>query len=305
MSYLLLSILFSVLLLINFRLFPKFNISTFQAIAFNYLVCFLTGYVLMPENQSFVLDFSQEWTYYAALLGVGFILTFLLSGASTQKIGMTLTSLANNISLVIPVLCSLFLFGSSSKVFDVLNYLGLLMALLAVVLSTYQPAKQDKKSTENRLHWLLPIGVFLMYGITNTAINYLNIKYIQSADKTIPVTLVMVLGAAISGIIVLIMKYVKKDEIFAIKNVLAGFTLGIPNFLSFYFLILALTSYGNSGAFVYPIYNIGVIILTAVVALVFFKERLTSLNKYGLLLAILAIIFISFSWQDLQSFFGK
>ena len=253
MSYLVLSILFSVLLLINFRLFPKFQISTFQAIAFNYPVCFITGFFLMPENQTFELDFSQEWTYYAAILGVGFIVTFLLSGASTQRIGMTLTSLANNISLVIPVLCSLFLFESATKSFDFINYLGLLMALLAVVLSTYRSNSQDNKVSTNRLHWLLPVAVFLMYGITNTAINYLNIRYIQSADRTIPVTLVMVLGAAVSGIIILIIKYLKKEEVFAFKNILAGITLGVPNFLSFYFLILALTSYGNSGAFVYPI----------------------------------------------------
>ena len=297
MFYLFLSIIFSVLLLTNFRLYPKYGISTFQAIAFNYIVCFLTGLALMPKGQSFELNFSENWTFYALFLGVGFIITFLLSGFSTQRMGMTATSLANNISLVIPVLCSLFIFKTQGRAFDGLNYLGLVLALGAVALSTFK--KSDGKVAGKGLDVLLPIAVFLMYGITNTSLNYLNINYIQSADRTVPVTLVMILGAVLAGMTVLIIQVIRGKEKIALKNILASITLGVPNFLSFYCLILALTAYGNSGAFVYPLYNIGVILLSALVAFIFFKEKLSTLNKIGLLLAIVAIMLIS--WQDIKA----
>lgn len=299
MFYLILSIIFSVLLLTNFRLYPKFGISTFQAIAFNYIVCFLTGLTLMPKGQSFELNFSENWTFYALFLGIGFIITFLLSGFSTQKMGMTATSLANNISLVIPVLVSLLIFKTQARTFDGLNYLGLALALGAVALSTFK--KSDEKVSGKGLDFLLPVAVFLMYGITNTSINYLNINFIKSADRTVPVTLVMVLGAILAGMSILIIQVIRGKEKIEIKNILASITLGVPNFLSFYFLILALTAYGNSGAFVYPLYNIGVILVSALVAFIFFKEKLTTLNKIGLLLAILAIGLIS--WQDIQAIF--
>lgn len=299
MFYLFLSIIFSVLLLTNFRLYPKYHISTFQAIAFNYPICFLTGLALMPKGQSFELNFAENWTIFALLLGVGFIITFLLSGFSTQRMGMTATSLANNISLVIPVLCSLFIFKTQGRPFDALNFLGLALALGAVALSTFK--KSNEKIAGKGLDILLPIAVFLMYGITNTSINYLNINYIKSSDRTVPVTLVMVLGAILAGMTVLIVQMIRGKEKIALKNILASITLGVPNFLSFYFLILALTAYGNSGAFVYPLYNIGVILVSALVAFVFFKEKLSTLNKIGLLLAILAIGLIS--WQDIQAIF--
>jgi drug/metabolite transporter (DMT)-like permease len=299
MLYLILSIIFSVLLLTNFRLYPKFGISTFQAIAFNYIICFLTGLTLMPKGQSFELNFSENWTFYALFLGIGFIITFLLSGFSTQKMGMTATSLANNISLVIPVLVSLLIFKTQARTFDGLNYLGLALALGAVALSTFK--KSDEKVSGKGLDFLLPVAVFLMYGITNTSINYLNINFIKSADRTVPVTLVMVLGAILAGMSILIIQVIRGKEKIEIKNILASITLGVPNFLSFYFLILALTAYGNSGAFVYPLYNIGVILVSALVAFIFFKEKLTTLNKIGLLLAILAIGLIS--WQDIQAIF--
>ena len=299
MIYLIFSIIFSVLLLINFRIYPKYQISTFQAIAFNYPVCFLTGLLLMPKGQHFELNFSENWTYYALFLGIGFIITFILSGLSTQKMGITATSLANNISLVIPVIFSLFVFNTSGRTFDWLNYLGLVLAVAAVALSAIKPSEEKIKT--KGLDFLLPVAVFLMYGVTNTSINYLNLKYITSADRTIPVTLVMVFGAIIAGIVALAIQVIRGKEKIALKNIVASVTLGIPNFLSFYLLILALTAYGNSGAFVYPLYNIGVIVLSATIAWIFFKEKLSGVNKIGLLLAILAIIFIS--WQDIQGLF--
>jgi len=86
MAYLLSSILFSVILLVNFRVFPKYGISTLQAIAFNYPVCFITGLVLMPEGQSFSLNLAENWTWFCLALGLGFIITFILSGLSTQRL---------------------------------------------------------------------------------------------------------------------------------------------------------------------------------------------------------------------------
>lgn len=295
MIYLLFSILFSVTLLVNFRLFPSYNINTTQAISLNYVICFITGYFLLPENQAFTLDLSQNWTWYCLALGFGFIITFMLSGITTQRVGMTATSLANNVSLVIPVLASLFLF-SGDIVFDTINYLGLFLALVALVLVSIK--KEAAVSTDLKAvginGGLLLLAVFLMYGVTNTAINFLNLKFIPNPEQTISVTLVMVLGAVIAGQILFFYTLFKQKQRFELKTLIASVTLGVPNFLSFYLLILALTAYGNSGAFVYPIYNIGVILLSSVVGIIFFKERLSRLNYAGLGVAVLAITLISY-----------
>lgn len=290
MIYLILSICCSALLLVNFRVFPRFKINTYQAIAFNYTVCFATGMALMPAGQSFQLDFGQNWTWYCLLLGVGFVVTFVLSGQSTQKMGITATSLANNVSLVIPVLVSLFLLNTQGKVFDWLNYIGLLLAIIAVALS----AIKKEKAAKDKSAIYLPIAVFIMYGLTNAAINYLNINYIPNPELTIPVTLVMVFGAMITGYLLAIVRYFKNKEKIEVKNLLASISLGVPNFLSFYWIILALTSFGNSGAYVYPLYNVGVILLSSFIAWLIFKEKLNNLNKAGLVFAILAIVLISY-----------
>lgn len=294
MIYLALSILFSVLLLINFRLFPKYDINTTQAISLNYIICFLTGLILMPKGQAFTLDLTQNWTWYCLLLGVGFIITFLLSGLATQRMGMTATSLANNVSLVLPVLASLFLFNNEMK-FDAVNYLGLGCAFVALILVSIKSETAASASVQSVgvSGGLLIIGVFLMYGITNTAINFLNLNYIPNPDLTIPVTLVMVLGAVVAGLCLFVYTLWKENKRPNRQTLIASVTLGIPNFLSFFLLILALTAFGNSGAFVYPIYNVGVILVSSLTGILFFKEKLSPLNYTGLGIAFLAIILIS------------
>ena len=292
MIYLLLSVFFSVLLLINFRLHPRFGVNTFQAIILNYPICFLTGLIFLPDNQHFNPSFSEPSTFFAMLLGVGFVVTFLLSGASTQRMGITATSLANNISLVIPVIFSLVVLKTSQN-FDALNYLGLLLAMIAVILSTLKKEESSEKRTVNTADWLLPIAVFVMYGITNTAFNFLNARYVTASGNTIPFTLTILIGSIVFGSIVLIIRILQGNESLQLKSLWAGIPLGIPNFLSFYFLLKALDAFQNNGAFVLPIYNISVILLSAIIALIFFQEKLSNLNKIGLALAVIAIGLIS------------
>lgn len=299
MWYLLLSIAFSVLLLVNFRLFPKYKIDTFQAIVFNYPVCFITGYLLMGKDDVFVFDLGQSWVWYCLLLGLGFIITFILSGVSTQRIGMTITSMANNISLIIPVLFSLLVFESQMK-FSPINYLGLGLGLAAVGIAGYKTDNLEHKAG----FWEsggLALAVFLMYGITNTVINYIQLNYIGDNAGVIPVMLIMIIGSIVSGLLVLGYQILKGKEVFKARNLVAAVTLGIPNFLSFYFLILTLNSFEGSGAFVYPLYNMGVIIVSAVIGILLFKENISKINKVGLLLALVAIIFIS--WDALFTSF--
>ncbi len=290
MIALLLSIVFSVALLVNFRLHPRWQIDTFQAIVFNYPVCFLTGLAFLPTGQHFELS-QHESTYYAFLLGVGFVLTFLLSGVSTQKMGMTATSLANNISLVVPVTVSL-LFWGKSKDFDGFNYMGLGMALVAVVMSTLK--KEADTQASRSKEWFLPVGVFVMYGITNTTFNYLNAQYVTKAGATIPFTLTILLGSMLFGSIFWTIRLWKKQLTWHWKNVVAAIPLGIPNFLSFLYLLKALDVYDNNGAYVLPLYNIGVILGSSLVGVLIFKEKLSLVNGLGLLLAVLAIVLLSY-----------
>jgi drug/metabolite transporter (DMT)-like permease len=79
-----------------------------------------------------------------------------------------------------------------------------------------------------------------------------------------------------------------------LRSILGGLILGFPNFLSFYFLLGALSDFGNSAAFVFPIYNVLSMLTSSFLAWILFKETLQPLNKLGLALAVLAIFLISY-----------
>ncbi len=59
---------------------------------------------------------------------------------------------------------------------------------------------------------MLPVAVFIMYGTTNTLINYINLNYIPSTDQTAVVTLTMVLGAIIAGMLMMVVRVIQGKE---------------------------------------------------------------------------------------------
>jgi multidrug transporter EmrE-like cation transporter len=58
-------------------------------------------------------------------------------------------------------------------------------------------------------------------------------------------------------------------------------------------VLKALTFFQNNGAVFYPIYNVGIILLSSVLAMIFFGERLSRINYLGLILSILALFLLS------------
>lgn len=293
-----LDILFCVLvnvgIFICFRLFTNLKVDTFQAIVFNYVTCVITGAIFIGDASIMSrTSVSETWVLIAMGLGGIFIGTFYLMAITTQKFSMTVSSIAAKMSLIIPVLVSLFLLGIQSKQYSVLNYLGMVLALGAIFMSSYK----EKKLQANKLQlvdMLLPIMVFVFGGLIDSAINYTNYHYLTPAEAAIfPFFIFM--SAAVIGIFLLI----GQRRSLSLVSIGAGVVLGVCNYFSIYFLLTSLSAFNNDGALVYPLLNVGIILLAAGVSVAFFKENLSKINLIGLLLAVLAIVFISY--QELSA----
>ncbi|WP_026629944.1 hypothetical protein [Dyadobacter alkalitolerans] len=304
MLYFLLSVLFTVALYLIMRAFPRYNVHSFHAVVFNYYACVLTGLVLTPDLGLFRnVIWNSEGTLVTLALGGMFVVTFMLIGLTAQKVSVTATSLAGNMSLVIPVLFGLFVFQNNNKEFTVVNYAGLVIALAALALGAIQNRNKDAASatttssansvSQARLLLILPLFTFLAAGTNNTLINYLSVKYYAAGETTL-FMIIACSGAILIGSVILLFRVLVNGEKLHWRSILGGFILGVPNFLSLYFLLLALASFSNSAAFVFPIYNILTMLVSAGAAWLIYRERLNQLNKFGLLLAVIAIIMISY-----------
>ena len=78
------------------------------------------------------------------------------------------------------------------------------------------------------------------------------------------------------------------------KNILGGILLGIPNYYSMEFLLKAFKTDIESST-LFTINNVGIVILTTVFALLFFKEKLIKKNWIGIALAVFSILLVSFA----------
>jgi uncharacterized membrane protein len=305
MHYFLLSVLFTVALYMIMRAYPQYKVNSFHAIVFNYYACVATGLLLTPDLSVFNdIEWNNEGTLLTLALGTMFVVAFMLIGLTTQKVSVTAASLAGNMSLVIPVLFGLFVFKNNNKEFTLLNYAGLLIALAALGLGAIQlnPQKQKEQNPDyatSALVWLLPIMTFIGSGTNNTLINFLSSKYYAPAQTTV-FMIIACTGAIVVGTSALVYKILLKGEKLELRSIVGGLLLGIPNFLSLYFLLLALASFGNSAAFVFPIYNILSMLVSSLAAWLIYKEKLNHYNRIGLALAVLAILLISY--QELGLF---
>jgi drug/metabolite transporter (DMT)-like permease len=299
MLYFILAVLFTVALYLIMRAYPQYQVNSFHAIVFNYYACVGTGLLLTPDLSTFEkIEWAAQGTLLTLALGTLFVIAFMLIGLTAQKVSVTAASLAGNMSLVIPVLFGLFIFHNNNKTFTVINYLGLMVALLALALGAIQKApdqsqKVKTNASTSTLMWLLPVLTFFASGTNNTLINFLSSRYYTPSETTV-FMIIACIGAVLVGTALLIYKIVVGGEKLQFRSIIGGLLLGVPNFLSLYFLLLALASFGNSAAFVFPIYNILTMLVSSLAAWLLYKERLSNTNRLGLFFAVLAIILISY-----------
>ena len=73
-----------------------------------------------------------------------------------------------------------------------------------------------------------------------------------------------------------------------------GNSIRLPNYLTLHFFVRSLQSPILESSQVFPVVNMGVIILSAIEGILLFKEKLTPFNWSGIALAVMAISLITF-----------
>ena len=292
MIYIVLTILFSVFLLIVFKLFQKYDVNTFAAIIINYITAAVTGILFLETEYNFKDVLHANWLTICIPLGLLFITIFYLISQTAQRISISTASVANKMSVAMPILFSVIFLNQH---LTILKIIGVILALVAVYFST-KTIKSEKASS--KLLWL-PISVFFGSGLIDIAINAANAFYTTSPNDSALFSITTFLSAFCFGLIILLFQFfVTKKQIFQsvfkLKNIIGGIALGIPNYFSIYFIFKSLHSHVLDSAQLFPILNLSNVALSAIVAWLLFKEKLSSINIIGIFMAVIAIILISY-----------
>jgi len=283
------SIILTSYLTLCFKATERLRINTFQAIVFNYLTCVITGSVFnghFPVNASAV---QQPWFPWALLMGGCFIIIFNIVGFTTQQLGVSVASVANKLSLVIPFLFSLFLYHEAARTGKLA---GIVLALLAVYL-TMKPASPAAAKKHSGWLLLLPVLLFISSGLLDTLIKYTEQRFLNESNNN-DFLVTAFTSAATIGLLLLLLLVLTKRQQFEYKAVLAGIAIGIPNYFSIWCLVMVLKQYAGNSSAILPINNMGIVLFSALAAWLIFKERLSLLNWIGIALALLAIALIAF-----------
>lgn len=296
MFNLIMAVLCTTAIFLAFRSFKLFNINTLQAVVVNYWVCVITGGLSLNKFGEMYQTFGKtSWFIWAVALGIMFIGTFYLTAITTQKVGVSVATLASKMSLLIPVIFGILILDTKSKNFDIWNYLGIILSLLSIVFTSLKDKKMTHSQTVSLNKYLmlaLAFTVFVLSGIIDTSLSYVNFRFFNEQDSSI--FLMFTFGfAAISGTIFLLFQILNKQTKLTSRSILGGVYLGIPNFFSLFFLLRALSDFSHDTAFLFPVFNILIIVVSSILAIILFKEKLSRLNLMGIFMAIIALFLMA------------
>lgn len=289
MTFLILSVVCSTLIGFIFKGFEHYKVNTLQAIVFNYFVCVSCASVSLgyiPFNQE---GLSQPWFPYALVLGFIFISAFNAAAFTIQKFGITIGAIMQKMSIIISVTFAIILY---KEPLNALKFIGLLLAVVAIILTNI-PNKNNPKSIEKKspLSWFLLLYTLVAAGILEIILQY--VELYVSAESGDLGFIAFVFGTAGSlGLIVLIVQAIIGSLKLEKKNLLAGIILGVPNFFSIYFLMKAI-GLGWGGSVIFPINNVAIIVLSSGLAYLILKEKLSTINILGVVMASASIALIA------------
>jgi drug/metabolite transporter (DMT)-like permease len=281
MTELILAILFSSIIFAIFKLFVRFQIDTFQAIVFNYFTAAVCGFGLYWRTWESNNLIELTWIPFALISGFLFISLFIILGFSAQRNGVAITSVATKMSMASGILGMIFLYNEPV---GYLKIIGIILAFIGVIAVSWT----KKDSEKGQSAWWMLLILFFGSGMLDIVLNYSQ-KY---ALGTLTPSLFSAFGLATAGVIgslILIFQLFQGKTKFEYKNVIAGIVLGIPNYFSIYLLISSYQSTGWKDSTVLSIINVSVVLMSTMIGLLFFQEKINRLKLIGLISSISAI----------------
>ena len=281
MYYVLVSVLCSVTVSVLLKLARGRGLDVRQIIVWNYPVAAgLTYYFFSPQLTT-IFNGDVPWTTYS-LLALLLPSVFFALGESLRHTGLVRTEIAQRLSLVIPLCAAFFLFGERANVGTIV---GLSIGLVAIICSIGWG--RGVKGSKNGIYAIL---VFLGYGLCDVL--FKSIAQITAIPYTTSMFIVFLLAMLVAFTYLVGYAWLSKQKINR-ASILWGLVLGGFNFANILFYMKAHRALPDNPSIVFTGMNIGVISIGALVGVLFFREKLSAINKVGLGLSLVAIIILA------------
>jgi len=248
-------------------------------LAANYFIASIISlfYILYFESQ-----FSFEVLIFGIILGLLFILSFFAFTKAISLAGTALATVSSRLSVIVPLIFSIILFNEIPSTNQII---GILLAIVTIWFFYLSLKNSPNQSQNNKVKYLYLMAVLVGIGINDFSMKIFQQTYTELEKSYF---LFAIFFSAFLYSMVFIYTYNVKLEK---KTLLKGAILGVPNVYSTIFLIGALSQL--PAVLVFPLTNIGIILLTAILAGLIFKEKLNQYGIVSLILGLISILFLS------------
>lgn len=254
------------------------NSNTVLLINANYLTASIISLVFIFWEGQFSISLLAF--AFASALGFLFASTFFIYSKAVGMAGTALATVSARLSVLIPVLFSILLFGESPNLQMII---GFLLALVTLYLFYLSLKNHNSTSSSSKKYFYL---ILLLLGIGVVDFSMKVFEYSFNTVEKGTFVFIIFFSAFIYTLLYLMIKKISfENHTFRI-----GLILGLPNVLAIHFILLALSEL--PAIIVFPIQNIGVILLTAVMAYLIWKEKINNYGLAALITGVIAIIFL-------------
>lgn len=275
MLFLCLAVLSSCAISLIMRLSADKITAKLSMLSVNYLICSALGAVyvgfdlICPEVSGFPTTVALGFVG-----GILFLVSFILLQWNTARNGIVLSSVFMKLGLLVPMVISVLFFREMPTW---LQIAGFCLALVAIVLI-------NAKKGAGRFRWELLLLLLLGGGADAMSKIFDALGPAALSDQFLFYIFAVALVLSLALVIY-------KKERPGWRELLFGAAIGIPNFFSSKFLLRALADL--PAVVVYPSFSIGTMLLTTLVGVVFFKERLQKRQWLAMAVIIVALLLLN------------
>ena len=279
LAFLIAAVVSSALVSVLMRFSEKRTGNSMVMFLSNYIVCALLSLCFGLRGGLT----AGEGTGFAAglgvLSGVMYLGSFALLKMNIRKNGVVLSAVFMKLGVLVPTLMAVTVYHERPGLTRVIGFAAAVLAILLINTdSSGAEGGKDRKAA-------LLVVLLLAGGFTDSLSNIFEKNGAASAKDLY--LLVTFLSAAL---ISLIEAAVKRTP-FTRADVICGAMIGIPNYFSSRFLLLALGR--MSAVAVYPAYNVGAILLVTLAGVLVFREHMSRRKWIGMAVIAASLILLN------------
>ncbi len=253
---------------------------TLHLVVVNYIVAILLLPFFIPDDAVWIPTGYPHFWWMGLVNGIIFIVNFVIYSKSTLANGVGVSVAAMRMSLVVPVVFSIAYYAEP---FHLGHASALLMVLAALAMMILKPGIPIRESVRNGK---MLLAMFLMTGSADVLIRIFEREAPAVYDPAHFILMIYLVALA-AGLALLLWK---RELRFTRREWVVGAAIGIPNLLSFWFMLKALDL--TTATQTFALTHTGVVAGGTLLGRGYWKDPLAPRQWAGIGLALAAILLL-------------